>query len=111
MACEVWYYTVAVAELVGVVLGAYGVLRESFADLAVARPYGEGRYGKGTYGGHPSLAIQRLIRVAVWLRLLPRDRNLTITDRRRNAAAAVIGLLMLVLAMLTDIAVVWRVCR
>ena len=111
MVCGIWYYTVAVAELAGVVLGAYGVLRESFADLAVARPYGEGRFGEGTYGGHPSPAIQRWIRVAVWLRLLPRDRNLTIADRRKNAAAAVIGLLILVLAMLTDIVVVGRVCQ
>lgn len=106
MACGIWYYTVAVAELVGVLLGAYGVLRESFADLAGARPYGEGRFGEGTYGGHPSAASQRWIRVAVWLRLLPPDRNLTITDRRRNAAAAVMGLLILVLAMLADVAVV-----
>ena len=111
MACGIWYYTVALAELVGVLLGAYGVLRESFADLAVARPYGEGRFGEGTYGGHPSPSIQRWIRVAVWLRLFPSDRNLTISDRRKNAAAAVIGLVILVLAMVADVAVVGRLCQ
>jgi len=109
--CEIWYYTVAVAELVGVVLCAYGVLRESFADLAVARPHGEGRFGEGTYGGYPSPVTQRWIRVAQRLRLLPPDRNLTITDRRKNAAAAVIGLLILVLALIADVAVVGRVCQ
>ena len=111
MVCEIWYYTVTGAEFVGVVLGAYGVLRESFADLAVARPYGEGRFGEGPYGGQPSPAIARWIRFVVWLRLFPPDRNLTITDRRKNAATAVIGLLILLLAMLTDIAVVRRVCQ
>lgn len=111
MECEIWYYSVAVAELAGVVLGAYGVLRESFAHLAVTRSYGEGRFGEGTYGGDPSPASQRWIRVAMWLRILPPDRNLTITDRRKNAAAAVIGLLILVLAMLADIFVVGRVCQ
>ena len=111
MVCEILYYTVAVAELLGVVLGAYGVLRESFADLAVARPYGEGGFGESTYGGQPSPANQRWVRVAVWLRLLPPDSNLTITDRRKNAAVAIMGVVILVLAMLTDVAVAGSVCR
>lgn len=111
MVCEVWYYTVAVAELVGVVLGAYGVLRESFADLAVVRPYGEGRYGEGTYGGQPSRANQQWVRMAVSLRLLPPDGVLTIADRRRNAAVAITGVLILISAMLTDIVVIGPVCK
>lgn len=59
----------------------------------------------GMEAGHPS-AMQRWIRVAVWLELIPPDRKLTTTDRRKNAVAAVMGLLILVLAMLADVAVV-----
>jgi hypothetical protein len=43
-----------VLQLAGLLCGSYGVLRESFANLAQARPFGEGRYGEGTYGGTPT---------------------------------------------------------
>lgn len=105
MVYEILYYTVAAAELFGVGLASYGLLRQSFAHLAVVRRYGEGRFGEGTYGGQPSPADQRWVRVAVWLRLLPSDRNLTIADRQENARRAIMGVVILVLAMLTDVAV------
>ena len=111
MTCEALYYGIAVAELLGVILGAYGVLRESFADLSVVRPYDEGRYGEGPFGGQPTPADQRWIRLAVFLRLLPSDRSLTITDRRRNATMAIVGVVVLVVSMLTDVAMVGPICN
>ena len=110
MSCGALDYTVAVVELLGVILGAYGVLRESFGDLALGRPFGEGRSGEGSYGGQPTTAYQRWIRLAVTLRLLPPDRSLTITDRRRNATVAILGVAVLVLAMFTDIVIVRPTC-
>lgn len=99
-----WYGILpTVGELCGVALGAYGLLRESFADLAAERPFGEGRYGEGAYGGRPSRIVRGLVRVGVWARLLPPDRQMTVTDRKRNAALAITGLFILMLSMAGDL--------
>lgn len=88
-----------VVELVGVLLVSYGLLRESFGTLAEDRPYGEGRFGDGTFGGRPSKATNVLVTVGRSLKLLPGDGQLTLTDRKRNAALAVAGVLLVVTAM------------
>lgn len=87
----------------GFALGSYGVLRESFADLSALRSHGEGRYGEGPYGGRPSVPQDRLVRIGVALRLLPGDRALTVTDRSRNAAAAIAGVLLIGLSIVLDL--------
>ncbi|HEY2805226.1 MAG TPA: hypothetical protein VGI92_05140 [Gemmatimonadales bacterium] len=83
-----------IGELVGLLLASYGVLRESFQTLAAGRPYGEGRYGEGTYGGQPSRLTRFVVGAATAVGLLPGDRELTATDRKRNAALAVIGVVI-----------------
>jgi len=95
----------AVGQLIGVLLGSYGLLRESFADLAHERPYGEGRFGEGTFGGGPSRPVRCLVEVGIRLRLLPRDRQLSLTDRKRNAAFAIAVLIVLIFSMLVELSV------
>ena len=90
---------VGIAEIVGVLLVSYGVLREGFAVLAKSRPYGEGRFGEGEYGGVPTPTATRLVRIGMFSRLLPRDRELTLTDRKRNGAFAIAGVIIVVAAM------------
>lgn len=86
-------------QLVGLALASFGLLRESFADLAKERPYGEGRFGEGEFGGAPSSGLTAgLIAVATTIRLLPKDEALTDTDRKQNAASAVAGVIVLFVA-------------
>ena len=82
---------VDVIGLAGFLLGARGVLGESFTHLGAMRPYGEGRYGEGPFGGQPAPRDDRLVRWAVAVRLLPADRAITIEDRRKNARLAIVG--------------------
>jgi hypothetical protein len=91
------------AELVGFLLTAYGLLRESFATLNQSRAFGAGRYDEGTYGGAPTWLEQALVRLGVQLRLLPRDRQLTLKDRKRNAALAIAGVLISALALAFEV--------
>ena len=90
-------------ELVGVLLASYGLIRESFADLAEKRPYGEGRYGEGTYGGAPTPTQSAFVRLAVWTRLLPSDGKLTLTDRKRNAALAISGTIIAAVSLIAEL--------
>ena len=87
------------AEIVGVLLVSYGLLRESFAALAKRRPYGEGRFGEGPYGGAPSPKGSRVVAIAMLIRLLPGDGELTLTDRKRNAGLAVAGVIIILVAL------------
>ena len=80
-------------ELLGFLMAAYGLLRQSFADLAKDRPFGEGRFGEGPFGDN-SRVTQALVWVGKQLRLLPADRQLTLTDLKRNAALAIAGVLV-----------------
>lgn len=91
-----------IGELIGVVLAAYGLLRESFATLAKQRPYGEGRYGEGTYGG-PGRIARFFVRLGIGVRLLPGDRELTLSDRYRNAACTIIGVILVIISIIADI--------
>lgn len=95
----------ATLGLVGFALASYGVLRESFAELSKGRPYGEGRYGEGAYGG-PGRYAFRLVAFGVVLRLLPGDQKLTVTDRHRNAAFAIAGVTLGAVALVAQLALV-----
>ena len=96
------------AELIGFLLAAYGLIRESFSTLNLARPFGEGRFGEGAYGGAPTWLEGVLVRVGVWLHLLPPDRELTLTDRKRNAAFAIAGVLITALALAYEVCLSWH---
>lgn len=92
------------SAVLGFGFASYGVLRESFANLAQSEGYGKGRYGGGTYGGGPTVLEDRLIRLGIACSLLPPDRQLTVTDRKRNAAWAVAGVLLVALSIAFDVA-------
>lgn len=93
---------ILMAEILGFLLASYGVLRESFADLAQSRPFSEGRYGEGTYGG-PNRTVRVLVRTGLLLRLLPKDKKLSITDRYKNAALAISGVILAGAALIVDL--------
>jgi len=86
-----------------VLLASYGLIRESFADLAERRPYGEGRYGEGAYGGAPTPTQSSLVSMAIRVRLLPKDGKLTLTDRKRNATLAISGSVIAALSLLAEL--------
>src|SRR2546428_252650 len=90
--------------LFGLWLASYGVLRESFANLAQEPGFGEGRYGDGTFGGVLSWSEEFLVNLGTKVRFLPADRALTVTDRKRNAAWAIGGIALVALSMLFDLA-------
>ena len=95
---------ITLGEITGLVLASYGLIRESFAELAKPRPYGEGRFGEGTYGGAPSPKTKGLLAAGVRLGLLPRDGSLTLTDHQRNARLAISGTIIAALSLVADFA-------
>lgn len=88
----VWFVT----QVVGFFLVSYGLLRQSFADLATKRGFGEGRYDEGTYGGGLTAFEERLISFGKRVGLLPKDQALTLTDRKKNAALAIAGTIFII---------------
>lgn len=92
-----------VSTISGFLFASYGVLRESFADLTQSRGYGEGRFGEGPYGRGLTTLEDRLVRFGIKCGLLPADRVLTITDRKRNAAWAIAGVLLIGLSIAIDV--------
>jgi hypothetical protein len=92
-----------VSTISGFLFASYGVLRESFANMAQSREYGEGRFGEGSYGGGLTIVEDRLVGLGVKCGLLPADRQLTITDRKRNAAWAVAGVLLIGISIVLDL--------
>jgi hypothetical protein len=91
------------SQVSGYVFASYGVLRESFADLAQKRGFGEGRFGEGGFGGGLTTTEEMLVSLGTKIGLLPPDRTLTLTDRRRNAAWAIAGVFLLGLSILFDL--------
>jgi hypothetical protein len=89
-------------QLAGLLCGSYGVLRESFTNLAQPRGFGEGRFGEGTFGGTPTRLEQALITLGTITRLLPTDNTLTVTDRKSNAAWAIAGVLLALIGTIID---------
>ena len=92
------------SQFVGFFLASYGVLRESFANLAQEPGFAEGRYGEGTFGGVLSWSEEFLVNLGTKVRFLPADRALTATNRKRNAAWAILGIALVALSMLFDLA-------
>lgn len=89
----------------GFCLTSYGVVRESFADLAVPSGpgYGQGGFGAGGFGGgRLDVWEERAVHLGTALGLLPATRALDVYDRRRNAASAVVGLLLLAVVTVAD---------
>lgn len=89
----------SVGQIVGFLLGAYGVTREGLAVLAELRAYGEGLYGKGPYGGVPTPGTRSLINLGKSWRLLPPDGKLDLTAHQRNARLAIVGGLVVLVSM------------
>jgi|GEM_PF-5143379 len=94
-----WLFT----HITGFCLASYGLLRESFKDLAAKRGFGEGRYGEGPYGGGSTTAQKSLISIGKRLQLLPTDETLTITNRKKNAAMAILGVLLIACSIILDL--------
>jgi hypothetical protein len=92
-------------QITGFIFTFYGVLRESFADIAIKRGFGEGRFGEGTFGGGPTDTESLAIKIGARLGLLPRDQTLTITDRKQNATFSIIGVILLSISIALDIAI------
>ncbi len=92
-----------VTSALGFVMTSYGVMRQSFFDASRGRGFGEGRYGEGVYGGGLSRLQELIVRIGIALKLLPKDRNLSLTDQKRNAAFTVVGVFFLALALILDI--------
>lgn len=92
------------SQVSGFLFASYGVLRESFAGLAQLRAFGEGRYGEGPYGGGLTNLEDFLLNSGIKIGLLPADRTLTVTDRKRNAAWAIAGVVLLGLSIVFDLA-------
>jgi hypothetical protein len=88
----------------GFLLISYGLLRQSFSDLTEKRGYGEGRYGEGPYGGRLTTLQTWLVSLGKTVRLLPGDESLTVTDRKRNAASAIAGVVLVVVSFAFDFA-------
>jgi hypothetical protein len=87
-----WFFS----QAVGFLLVSYGLLRQSFAELAAKRGFGEGRFGEGLFGGGLTALEERLVSFGKWVGLLPNDEALTLTDRKKNAARAIAGVVLVV---------------
>ncbi len=94
-----------ICQIAGFIFASYGVLRESFADIATRTGFGEGRFGEGPYGGGLTRLDEVVVKVGTAIGLLPGDRTLTIADRKRNATFAVVGVLLIGASIILDIIV------
>src|SRR2546421_9955948 len=91
------------STILGFLATSYGLLRSSFADLSQKIGFGEGRFGEGPYGGGLTRTEEFFVNVGIKARLLPVDRTLTATDKKRDAALAVAGVTLLGLSILLDL--------
>lgn len=94
---------ITAGQLIGIVLASYGVIRENFATIAQPRPYDEGRFGEGPFDGTPGRLSSAVIEAAIAVRLLPKDGSLTLTDRKRNAALAIVGTVIATLFLVIEL--------
>ncbi|HEU4693394.1 MAG TPA: hypothetical protein VFS23_33755 [Vicinamibacterales bacterium] len=95
----------------GFLLVSYGLLRQSFTDLAEKRGFGEGRYGEGPYGGGLTAVQRWLVSFGKSVRLLSNDESLTLTDRKKNAALAIAGVISVVSSFGLDlVSRIWLSC-
>jgi hypothetical protein len=84
-------------------LTSYGVLRQSFVDVATEAGFGEAPFGEGPFGGGLTRTERALVRVGVAVGLVSPSRELDVFDRRRNAAAAIAGVGLLALYTARDV--------
>lgn len=98
---------IGTVQFLGTILTVYGLLRESFAHLATHRPFGEGRFGEGAFGNAPR--TRRILAFGMWLGLLPKDGQLSVTDHARNATLAIVGVVLYLLATAMQLLSIWRV--
>jgi hypothetical protein len=84
-----------ISQVSGFFLTSYGMLRESFADLAQPEGFGKGRAGEGPFGGGLTNTEECLVNFGVRVGLLPSDRSLVVTDRKKNAAWAIAGIILI----------------
>ena len=101
---KVFLLLYTLCQVLGFALTSYGVLRESFADLASKTGFGEGRFGEGPYGGGLSKGEELIVKAATTIGLLPGDQTLTITDRKRNAVFAIVGVCFIAITIVWDLA-------
>jgi len=94
----------ALCLLCGFGLGSYGVLRESFADIA--NPADVGVIGEARFDVNQLASLKwwenSLVGTGVALELLPTDRDHSAEDRRWNAACAIGGVLLLGIYILRE---------
>ena len=92
-----------ISQISGFLFASYGVLRESFADMAQSRGFGEGRFGEGANGGDVTKIQELLVVIGTRSGLLPDDRILTMTDRKRNASWAIAGVILIGFSIVFDL--------
>lgn len=90
----------AICLVLGFGFASYGVLRESFAAFGDVARWDYSRYDEAVYASQLDAV---LVRAGVALRLLPADGPLTPADRHRNAACAILGVLLLGVVTVLDI--------
>ncbi len=100
---KVLFFFWLVSLIAGFLFTSYGVLRESFAALAQQQGTDEGRSGESQLGGDLGKIEQSVFSLGSKAGLLPSDRPLTMTDRKKNATSAVAGVVLLGLSILFDI--------
>ncbi len=88
-----------VSLILGFVFASYGVLRESFSALAQQQGTGEGRSDESSTGEGLSKTEASLFSFGLKAGLLRSDRSLTMTDRKKNAAWAVAGVILVGLSI------------
>jgi hypothetical protein len=97
--CE-YQFIPEIARDIGFVLIAWGLLRESFHELADRHTFGRDRLGDLNFGEVPTIVDRCIIPFAKFIRLLPKDGLLTPLERKKNAALSITGVIISVLTML-----------
>jgi hypothetical protein len=103
MARKLLFAAWLICQVVGFIFASYGVLRESFANIATKTGFGDGRFGEGPYGGGLTNFNEVMVKIGTAICLLPGDRTLTIVDHKRNATFAVVGVLLIGASIILDI--------
>jgi len=96
----------------GFVATSYGVLREAFSTTAIETgPFEPGVFEKGVVDDGLTRFQNFLVSVGGKLWLLPREKVLTIEDRKRNAALAIGRVFLIVLSIVFDLWHKWLTCE
>jgi hypothetical protein len=91
-------------QTLGFVFASYGVLRESFATTAIEAGVGlPGVFQRGVVEAGIDRVQEALVNIGLKSRLLPQSKELSLQDRKRNAAFAVLGVLLVSLSIILDL--------